>query len=40
MKLTAVAKKNNKAKKQGFLSRSKRILKNRRQKGRKNLINK
>ncbi|MCI6349885.1 MAG: 50S ribosomal protein L34 [Tenericutes bacterium] len=40
MKLTPVAKKNNKAKKQGFLSRSKNILKSRRNKGRKNLINK
>ena len=40
MKLTPVAKKNNKAKKQGFLSRSTNILKSRRQKGRKNLINK
>ena len=38
MKLTPVAKKNNKAKKQGFLSRSTNILKSRRQKGRKNLI--
>ena len=40
MKLTPVAKKNNKAKKQGFLSRSANILKSRRQKGRKNLISK
>lgn len=40
MKLTPVAKKNNKAKKQGFLSRSTNILKSRRKKGRKNLINK
>lgn len=40
MKLTPVAKKNNKAKKQGFLSRSTNILKSRSQKGRKNLINK
>ena len=40
MKLTPVAKKNNKAKKQGFLSRSANILKSRRQKRRKNLINK
>ncbi len=37
MKLTPVAKKNNKAKKQGFLSRSSKVLKNRRQKGRKKL---
>ena len=40
MKLTPVAKKNNKAKKHGFLSRSANILKSRRQKGRKNLISK
>ena len=40
MKLTPVAKKNNKAKKQGFLYRSANILKSRRQKGRKNLISK
>ena len=40
MKLTPVATKNNKAKKQAFLSRSANILKSRRQKGRKNLINK
>ena len=37
MKLTPVAKKNNKAKKQGFLSRNKNIIKARRQKGRKTL---
>ena len=40
MKLTPVAKKNNKAKKQGFLSRSKNILKKKKKKGRKNLTNK
>lgn len=41
MKKTPVVKKNNtKAKKQGFLSRSKNIIKSRRQKGRKNLTNK
>ena len=40
MKLTPVAKKNNKAKKQGLLTRSANILKTRSQKERKNLINK
>lgn len=40
MKKTPVVKKNTKAKKQGFLSRSKNIIKKRRQKGRKNLTNK
>lgn len=40
MKKTPVVKKNTKAKKHGFLSRSKNILKSRRQKGRKNLTNK
>ena len=40
MKLTPVAKKKNKAKKQVFLSRIKNILKSRRKKGRKNLTNK
>lgn len=39
-KTPVVKKKNTKAKKQGFLSRSKNILKSRRQKGRKNLTNK
>ncbi len=37
MKITPVAKKNNKAKTQGFLSRNKNIVKARRQKGRKKL---
>ena len=37
MKKTPVAMKNNKAKKQGFLSRSDKVLKSRRQKGRKKL---
>lgn len=41
MKKTPVVQKNNtKAKKQGFLSRSSNILKSRRSKGRKNLVNK
>ena len=40
LKKTPVAKKNNKAKKQGFLSRNDSILKSRRQKGRKHLTNK
>lgn len=41
MKKTPVVQKNNtKVKKQGFLSRSANILKSRRQKGRKNLVNK
>ena len=40
LKKTPVAKKNNKAKKQGFLSRNDKIIKARRQKGRKNLTNK
>lgn len=39
-KTPVVQKKNTKAKKQGFLSRSANILKARRQKGRKNLITK
>lgn len=39
-KTPVVQKKNIKAKKQGFLSRSESILKSRRQKGRKNLITK
>lgn len=39
-KTPVVQKKNTKARKQGFLSRSENILKNRRQKGRKNLVNK
>lgn len=39
-KTPVVQKKSTKARKQGFLSRSENILKNRRQKGRKNLINK
>jgi ribosomal protein L34 len=39
-KTPVVQKKNTKIKKQGFLYRSESILKSRRQKGRKNLINK
>jgi len=39
-KTPVVQKKSTKARKQGFLSRSENILKNRRQKGRKNLVNK
>ena len=39
-KTPVVKKKSTKARKQGFLSRSKNIIKSRRQKGRKNLTNK
>ncbi len=40
MKITPVAKKKSiKTKKQGFLTRSKKVLNSRRQKGRKNLVN-
>lgn len=40
MKKTPVVQKNNKAKKQGFLSRNDNVLKSRRNKGRKKLVNK